>query len=74
MNPGNGLRLSVPVTGKQFFTNQGIFRTIVIENGKLPHFQKLADRAGYGDGFFFVEQGYEKVKSALGDSQSLALG
>lgn len=53
------------VTGKQFFTNQGIFRTIVIQNGKLPEFQRLASQSGLDTGFAYAEQGFENIAPAL---------
>ena len=60
------------VTGTMDYGNQGLFRTLVLENGKIPQFRELVTEAGYEDLFIYHDQGYEAVEPHLAHYQSAA--
>ena len=60
------------VTGTMDYGNQGLFRTLVLENGKIPQFRELVTAAGYEDLFIYHDQGYEAVEPHLAHYQSAA--
>ena len=63
-------RASVPSTMDH--GDQGFFQTLVIENGKIEEFQRLAADAGYDDVLFYYDQGYTTVAKSLFDYQDVA--
>ena len=60
------------VTGTMDYGNQGLFRTMVLENGKIPQFRELVTEAGYEDLFIYHDQGYEAVEPHLAHYRSAA--
>lgn len=60
------------VTGTMDYGNQGLFRTLVLENGKIPQFRELVTEAGYDGLFTYYDQGYEAVEPHLAHYQSAA--
>lgn len=60
------------VTGDMDYAEQGLFLSLVIENGKQAEFEKLIRTLGE-DGLFTVDdQGYSEVKDSLHDYQAVA--
>ena len=60
------------VTGTMDYGNQGLFRTLVLENGKIPQFRELVTEAGYEGLFIYHDQGYEAVEPHLAHYRSAA--
>ena len=51
--------------GTMEFDIDGIYRSYIVENGKVEAFQKIVDEAGYSGLFVYYDQGYAQTKSGL---------
>lgn len=60
------------VTGSMDFGNQGLFRTLVLNNGSLSDFLALTAQAGYEGLFTCSDQGYSEIAGSLYDFCSAA--
>lgn len=61
------------VTATMEETNQGLFRTLVLYNGKMEEFQSLAAEMGYGDLFLCDDQGYTVISQSMHDYKTIAI-
>lgn len=61
------------VTATMEETNQGLFRTLVLYNGKMEEFQFLAAEIGYGDLFLCDDQGYTEIAQSMHDYKTIAI-
>lgn len=60
------------VSGRMDWADQGMFRTIVLENGSIPAFRTAAEAAGDADLFVYYDQGYSEIREKQGDFQLAA--
>lgn len=67
------------VSGTMDYSDQGMFRTIVLKNGMISAFRRAAEEMGCGSMFVYYDQGYSEIQKELADFQAvgkrvLALG
>ena len=53
------------VTAEMITKDQGIYSTLVIENGKMEEFKALMEESGYPDLFICYDQGYSEFMASL---------
>ena len=53
------------ITAAMVFSDNWLFKTVVLENGQLDTFQLAAIEAGFGEGFSYTDNGYELVEGSL---------
>lgn len=59
------------VSGTMDYSDQGMFRTIVLENGTISAFRRTAEEMGCGSMFVYYDQGYSEIQKELADFQSM---
>lgn len=60
------------VSGTMDYADQGLFRTIVLENGSMAAFRSATEAAGYGNLFTYYDQGYSEVQGQMTNFQDMA--
>ena len=60
------------VSGTMDYADQGLFRTIVLENGSIAAFRSATEAAGYGNLFAYYDQGYSEVQGQMTNFRDIA--
>ena len=60
------------VSGTMDYADQGLFRTIVLENGSMAAFRSATEAAGYGNLFTYYDQGYSEVQGQMTNFRDMA--
>lgn len=60
------------VSGVMDYADQGLFRTIVLENGSITDFRIATEEAGHGNLFVYYDQGYSEVQSQMTNFRDMA--
>ena len=53
------------VSSTMDYADQGLFRTIVLENGSIAAFRSATEAAGQGNLFIYYDQGYSQVQGQM---------
>lgn len=61
------------VSGSMDYGDQGLFRTIILENGTVEEFVSIVRRSGYDGLYVCYDQGYPGVASSLFDYNEVAM-
>ena len=61
------------VSGEMLQDTDGIYSTLVIQNGKMGAFQALMEESGYPGLFICYDSGYSKIVSALSAYEGVAI-
>lgn len=60
------------VSGTMDYADQGLFRTIVLENGSMAAFRSATEAAGHGNLFTYYDQSYSEVQGQMTNFRDMA--